>query len=58
MNRCRRVDLMIRYLEEHRAEIEALTYGRVEFVAAGPAPLRASIQRSDQIVEDVRRLTA
>lgn len=46
-----RVERMKRYLDEHAEEIERIGYGKVEFVFAGPAPLRATRQRSDQIGE-------
>ena len=56
--RDQRLALIVRYLRAHRDELERLDYWRLEFVAAGPAPLRATFQRSDQLLEDAERLTA
>lgn len=52
------VELMKRYLDEHADEIRKIGYGRVEFVIAGPSPLRATVQRSDQLQGRSERLSA
>lgn len=51
--RSRHSDLIRRWLDQHEAEVDALAYGRIEFVFANGSPPRVEVKRAEQLVAAV-----
>lgn len=51
-------DLIQRWVDAHRAELEEIVYGQVTFVFTNGSPPRVRVERSEQIQESGARLSA